>query len=146
MLAVESTDHACRRDTLLGIFWPDSNSERARGALRQAVRFLRRELAPEVVAGNGDGDLRVTAPALDCDAAAFERACAENRHSDALDLYRGDFLAGLFIPDSSPEFEEWLEGRRGALRRKAIAAASALSANCRQANQLAFAVQWTRRA
>lgn len=130
----------------LGLFWPDSNSERARAALRQAVRFLRRELDPDVVAGNSDGDLSVNTSALDCDASAFERACAENRHAEALELYRGDFLAGLFIPDASPEFDEWLEGRRGLLRRKAIAAATALIAACRDANQLAFAVQWTRRA
>jgi TolB-like protein/Flp pilus assembly protein TadD len=108
------------------------------------VRFLRRELDPVVV--TGDGDLRTNPLALACDATAFERACAENRHADALELYCGDFLAGLFIPDASPEFDEWLERRRGALRRKAIASATALITISRAADQPAFAVQWTRRA
>jgi DNA-binding SARP family transcriptional activator/Flp pilus assembly protein TadD len=146
LLALESTDHPCRRDTLLGLFWPDLSSERARGALRQALSFLRRQLGPDVVRGKGDGDLRVNTAALACDATAFERACAEGRDSDALETYRGDFMAGLFIPDASPEFDEWLEGRRGGLRRQAIAAATRLIAKCRKAGQSEVATHWTRRA
>jgi DNA-binding SARP family transcriptional activator len=43
-----------RRDTLLGLFWPELDASRAREALNQALRFLRKELSgsPEsVIAG-----------------------------------------------------------------------------------------------
>lgn len=31
-----------RRDTLLALFWPDADDDRARNSLRQSVHFLRR--------------------------------------------------------------------------------------------------------
>src|SRR5437762_14367852 len=43
-----SQDGMCRRDRLLGLFWPDHGSKRARAALRQAARFLRREVGQHV--------------------------------------------------------------------------------------------------
>src|SRR5215472_6672419 len=33
-----------RRDTLLGLFWPELDERRGRDALNQAIRFLRKEL------------------------------------------------------------------------------------------------------
>lgn len=41
-LALASPRGFQRRDTLLGLFWPESDDRRARAALRQAVRYLRR--------------------------------------------------------------------------------------------------------
>ena len=39
---VLSSPQFCRRDTLVALFWPELDHAHARGALRQAVRGLRR--------------------------------------------------------------------------------------------------------
>src|SRR5438105_7448191 len=41
-----------RRDSVVALFWPELDTAHARGALRQSLRFLRREL--------GDGDRKST--------------------------------------------------------------------------------------
>ncbi len=43
-LAVATPRRFHRRDTLLGIFWPELDAEHARPALRRALYFLRRSL------------------------------------------------------------------------------------------------------
>jgi len=48
---------ASRRDTLLAPFWPDSDDERARAALRAALHRLRRSLGPDVIRTRGDDEL-----------------------------------------------------------------------------------------
>jgi adenylate cyclase len=103
-----------RRDTLLALFWPEQDTEHARNALSQAVHFLRRSLGPEaLVASNGD-DLGLEWKDFSCDAVAFEEALEAGRLADALDLYRGELLEGLYVADA-PEFEHWLETERGRL-------------------------------
>ena len=46
---------------------------------------------------------------------------------EAVDLYRGDFLADFYLPDSNP-FEEWAAARREAYRRGALLALERLAA------------------
>jgi DNA-binding SARP family transcriptional activator len=47
-LAVSSsTEPLVSREGLLALFWPESDERRAREALRQGLRFLRRSLGPE---------------------------------------------------------------------------------------------------
>lgn len=145
-LALEGNSAPCRRDTLLGLFWPDSDSARARGALRQAVHFLRQTIDEGAVRRIGDTALALGRDLIRCDAIEFGDACAEKRLDDALDLYRGEFLSGLFIPDASPELDDWLVARRAALKREAVDAASALVALCRRDGQLATAERLARRA
>ena len=141
-----SQDGLCRRDQLLGLFWPDHGTERARGALRQAIRFLRREVGHDAIANLGNECLMVDARIVACDACDFARACDEHCFEDALQLYQGDFLAGLFVPTASPEFDNWLETERARLRERALGAATALAAHCRHRGELSLATQWSRRA
>src|SRR5690242_14068670 len=60
-----------RRDTLLALFWPDLDQARARGALNQALRFLRRELSPRVVVSRGDDAIYVDESEVWCDVVAL---------------------------------------------------------------------------
>ena len=53
----------------------------------------------------------------------FEAACETAAWGRALELYRGDLLAGVFIADVSADFEHWLEDERRRLRRRAAEAA-----------------------
>src|SRR5512134_3132103 len=53
-LALAGSGRFRRRDTVVSLFWPEQDGERARGALRQALRFLRNELGGEVIVSRGD--------------------------------------------------------------------------------------------
>ncbi len=112
-----------RRDAVVGLFWPEQDAEHARGSLRQALRFLRGELGPEVLVNRGEEEVGVNREVVSCDAMAFEKACEASDWKAALEFYRGDLLAGVFIGDISPEFEHWLDDERGRLRRLATQAA-----------------------
>ena len=43
-----------RRDTLLSLFWPELDQTHARGALRNALSFLRRQLGEAAIVTRGD--------------------------------------------------------------------------------------------
>lgn len=134
-----------RRDTLLALFWPELNQQRARAALRKAVFVVRRHLGPAALVGRGDEELGVADGAVWCDAIAFERAFDAQRFSEALELYRGDFLNGFFV-SGAPEFERWVDRERSRLRELAASAAWALAECLRDEGQDAAVVKWVRRA
>ena len=136
-LALEGGTSPCRRDTLIGLFWPDSDAQRGRGALRQALHFVRQTSDERALRSIGDDAIGLAEDIVRCDATAFRRACAEKRYADALELYRGEFLNGMFIPGASAELDDWIVARRGALRCEAVDAASALVAGCRRDGDLA---------
>lgn len=110
------------RERLLALFWPESDQERARNALRQSLHYLRRSLGDGVIVSRGDHEVAIAPDALRCDALAFDEALARDRAAEALDLYQGEFLAGLFV-DDAPSVEHWIEGQRTRYRRAAVQAA-----------------------
>ncbi|MCI0436097.1 MAG: hypothetical protein L0271_21015 [Gemmatimonadetes bacterium] len=112
-----------RRDSLLALFWPESDTERARLALRQALHFLRKALGEGVIVSRGDEEVGIAPGAIWSDVIAFENAVDAGRYAEALDLYRGDLLSGFFVPDVSPDVEQWLDAERARLRARAAAAA-----------------------
>ena len=122
-----------RRDVLLAMFWPELDDRRARAALNQATRFLRKALGTATIVSRGDEELGVATNALSCDVAAFHDAVAADRFDDALALYRGDFLHGFFSEGAGP-FEAWSEGERARLRAAAAQAARSLAV-AREADQ-----------
>jgi len=135
-----------RRDTLVGLFWPELDADHARGALRQALRFLRRQLGFGVLTSRGEEEIGVNQDALCCDATEFALACETSDWKRALELYRGDLLAGVHLPGTSAEFERWLDNERERLRRLAAAAAWSLVLAAEQAGDLVHAAPLARRA
>ncbi|HEX9633566.1 MAG TPA: BTAD domain-containing putative transcriptional regulator [Gemmatimonadales bacterium] len=133
-----------RRDTLLGTFWPDMDDAHARAALRRTLTFLRTYVGDAAIRTRGD-EVGIAADGLWCDLPACEAALREGRLADAMDLYRGDVLAGLHVP-SAPEFERWLDTARERLRRETSDAAARLAADAEGAGRLAEAAAWRRRA
>ena len=134
-----------RRDTLLGVFWPDMDEARARHALNQALYVLRRAVGPAVFVTTGDEELSLDPGELWCDAAAFMEAVEAGRCEDALEHYRGDLLEGFFISEA-PEFEKWLDAERARLRRLAAQAAWTLADAEESAGKEDAAAEWARRA
>src|SRR5438105_6462092 len=114
-----------RRDRLLALFWPNLDTHHARGALRKSLHHIRTALGDGVIKSHGNETLELDCDLLWCDASAFEQELSRGRLANALDLYRGDLLAGLFLLDA-PEFEQWLDGERAHLRQRAVVAVRTL--------------------
>lgn len=144
-LAAASPAGFHRRDTLLGLLWPDLDEEHARSALSQAIYYLRRSLGPEVVVSRGNDEVAIDPDRLWCDAAAFRQALATGAVGDALEIYRGDLLPGFFLSDAV-EWERWLEEERARLRRRASEAAWALAESSAAEGSAVDAAHWGRRA
>jgi DNA-binding SARP family transcriptional activator len=144
-LAVSTPRRFHRRDTLLGIFWPDLDAAHARAALRRALYFLRQGLGDGVIVGRGEEEVGIDDAALWCDATAFDAAIAEGRSADALALYRGELLDGFFL-SGVPEFERWLDGERALRRGQASRAAWTLAERAESEGEVADAIRWTRHA
>lgn len=143
-LAMGEAGRTHRRDSLVATFWPESDAERARSSLRQAVYQLRRAVGAGVVTGRGEA-VAVQEGGVTCDVVDFERRMSSGDLAGALHVYQGDFLPGFFI-DGAPAFERWVEERRGQLRGTAASAARALCDAAAEAGDDAAATAWCRRA
>ena len=135
-----------RRDTLLAYLWPESDQARARHALSQLVYQLRKTLGAQTIISEGDEAMGVDHATVWCDVLAFDDAVAERRWADALDLYHGDFLAGVHVADGAPELEDWIVAERARLRRAAASAAWSLALEEERAENISAAAHWGRRA
>jgi TolB-like protein/Flp pilus assembly protein TadD len=134
-----------RREIVISLFWPTLDEHHARGALRQALRFLRKSLDTDVLEASDDEGIRVRHDALWCDATEFERRCQAGRYAEALELYRGTFLEGLSVAEA-PELSRWLDLERARYGSTAFAAARTLCGRCESERDLVGAVAWGRRA
>lgn len=134
-----------RRDTLFALFWPESDTGRARNALNQAIHRLRQALHEGVLVSRGDEEIGLNAEALWCDVVALEEALDRGDHEVALELYRGDLLPGFFVADA-PELEAWLERERVHLRARAHQGALALAARHEARGEFREAARWIGRA
>ena len=135
-----------RRDAVVAVFWPELDDEHARGALRQALRFLRRAVGDGIVATRGEEEIGLDPSGLSVDVRSFERLCTAGHASDALALYRGDFLDGFHLSDAGPAFDHWVDRERARLREMAAKAAWALAEERRRAGDLPGALEMARRA
>lgn len=133
------------RDKLLGLFWPERDWKQARGALRTALHFLRKTLKDDLIRSRGSQDVGLNREHLWCDVLAFEQAVEQQAWEDALELYRGDALDGLFL-SGCPEFERWLGEERERLRGMAAGAAWNLAHRQIQQGKLVDAERAARRA
>ena len=115
-----------RRDKVVGLFWPESDHDRARASLRRAIHFLRKSLGGDAIMGRGNGELSLNPDLVWSDVEAFRGALKGGDLEGALGLYRGDLLEGYFL-SGCPDFERWLDGERDELRREAARAAWALA-------------------
>jgi DNA-binding SARP family transcriptional activator/tetratricopeptide (TPR) repeat protein len=144
-LAADSSGPFHRRDTLMGLFWAETDPERSRNALRQSLYHLRRALGEGVLSGRGDDEVGLDRERFWCDVAAFEAAIESGGREEALELYRGELLPGFYV-SNAPEHERWLDGRRASLREKATVAAWSLAEEAEAGGDAAAAGRWARRA
>ena len=143
-LALASPRGPHQRDTLLGIFWPDSTEKRARNALNQTAFVLRRALGQKLFKVNGEPRIAIDPEEIWCDVWEFERALESGEKEEALELYRGNFLEGFFLPGCLG-FERWVDSERGRLRDLATGAVLSLAKEMELAGNPVGGVGWLRR-
>jgi DNA-binding SARP family transcriptional activator len=130
-LLLERGPHS--RERLSGLFWPESDAERARGALRTTLAYLRDALGPE--AGRLSGDRA---------AIAFDRGNVEV-DLDAPGADSADtFLEGLAF-DDAPELERWLGVERERWRRRQVAALQQIALHHLERNDPRQAIPYAER-
>src|SRR4051812_20626882 len=83
-LAVVARDDFVRRDTLLGLFWPEATETDARRSLNQAIHYLRRMLGPDVILSRTTETVGLDGARLACDVADFDRAIAAKDNERAV--------------------------------------------------------------
>jgi DNA-binding SARP family transcriptional activator len=110
LLVYLGVERRAARETVATVFWPESDEEAARHALRQALYNLRRQLRNGWLEQHAV-ELRVTS-ALDCDAHAFEAALGRHDLPTAAALYSGPFLHGINLLGLT-SWQQWVDGRRG---------------------------------
>jgi DNA-binding SARP family transcriptional activator/predicted ATPase len=125
-LAVTGLSHS--RSALAGMLWPDMPESDALMNLRQILASLRRLVGPHLHITRQTVRFRRDRPYW-LDVEDFEAAVADLAEKEialgsmqaAVELYRGDFLAGFYVRDA-PAFEEWMLVQRARLRNAALKA------------------------
>ena len=113
-VVMEGARRPVRRDTITARLWPDSEQRNARQSLSQSLHVLRGALGDVVVSG-GQEELSLDRSRITCDCFEFLEHAKAGRLEDAVDVYKGEFAAGLFVKDCV-EFDEWLSQQRAEWR------------------------------
>jgi predicted ATPase/DNA-binding SARP family transcriptional activator len=140
-VAAATQPAAHRREALMELLWPGLPLLSAQDNLRQTLYQLRKAL-PTVPSRTGGEPVpllladRQTVQlnpdgAYELDVATFQRLLRGDPPpttlAQALTLYRGDFLADVYLADSDA-FEAWAAAQRATLRRQALDALDRLTA------------------
>jgi DNA-binding SARP family transcriptional activator len=110
LLVYLTIERRVSRDVLTAMFWPESDSENARHALRQSLYHLTKGVGGRDWIESRGLELRVR-PHIEADATAFSIAIEHGHVERALSLYRGCFLDGVHLLDL-PSWECWVDARR----------------------------------
>jgi DNA-binding SARP family transcriptional activator len=131
------------RDRLLALFWPESDTDRARHSLDQTVYQLKRDLG---AAGLflGRDELSLNPNVITSDVGEFRSALERGDHAHAVELNTGAFLDGVYIA-GAPEFEHWVDAERVSLMNALERALETLATEAGQRGDHQAAVQWCQR-
>lgn len=113
------------RERVMALLWPESDDDRARRALAQALYSLRRDLGDDDAIA-GTKDLRLDAERVTSDVGELEAAIADGDLERAGRSYPAPFLDGFHVA-GVPEFERWVDAERAAIEHAWVAAAEQLA-------------------
>lgn len=137
-----ATQQRHSRDALAAILWPEQDQARARASLRQSLWMLRNAgLEPWLVV---DQDALMLQAGYWCDVHLFRAEVAAGNLTQALALYRGDFLTGFSLRDC-PEFDQWQFLLADELRRQLATLLEAGVQRCVEQGDYASAIDYARR-
>jgi DNA-binding SARP family transcriptional activator len=137
-------ERGVRRERLLSLLWPDSDDERGRTALRQALFVIKKEVGgAELVVGSAE--LRLNPEVIRADATRFLDAVAADQLEAAVALYTGPFLDGVVVRDNV-ELEQWIDEQRQLLSATFATILERLAQRATQRGEAAEAARWWARA
>jgi DNA-binding SARP family transcriptional activator/TolB-like protein len=122
-IALTTVDGFRRRDHVISLFWPELDQAQARTYLRKALYGIREALGEDLFINRGEDEIRLNHALVWCDAVALQQRARDAQWPDALSLYRGEVLDGMYPEGVAPEFQEWLDAQRRAMRELAARAA-----------------------
>ena len=131
------------RDKLAALFWAEMDAAAALEALEDTLDILATALGDGAITGRDTECIGLDPDLCWADAAAFRALLDAGRTSEALALYRGDFLQG-FKADG-PEFQRWMKAERSVLRRQGAHGARELADQYESRGRLTTAVTWAKR-
>ena len=143
-LLAASGDAGLSRDKIIGFLWPESDPERARHSLTQALYTARRALDDDDLFVVSAAAVRLDATRLASDVREFESALASGDLELAVSIYAGPFLDGFFIAGAS-EFEQWSSARRAVYQQGLVQALEQLAARSESQRDSRAALAWRRR-
>jgi DNA-binding SARP family transcriptional activator/tetratricopeptide (TPR) repeat protein/type II secretory pathway predicted ATPase ExeA len=142
---VSMAEQPLTRDRLATMFWPDSDDERARGALRRTLSVTAAGVGDALVVTRATVAVQKSQVQVDAvefrrllgrgDLVALDKACA---------LYRDDFLAGFAVRDC-PDFDDWQSSTAADLRQRLSTALEGLVAARTANGELEKALELARR-
>lgn len=115
-----------RRDTLATLLWPEHGQTDARMALNRHLSDLRKTLGNDLLVADRETAAVAPTAKLWLDVVQFQQSLATypvvatasvSALTDAVALYRDDFLTGFTLSDS-PAFDDWQFFQRETLRRQ----------------------------
>jgi DNA-binding SARP family transcriptional activator len=109
LLVYLAIERRVSREALTTVFWPESDAENARHALRQALYQLKKAVRADWIESRAH-ELVVTG-GVRTDVHDFLDALARGDVESAVKLYRGPFLNGVHLVDLS-QWETWVDSRR----------------------------------
>ncbi|MBI5876403.1 MAG: AAA family ATPase [Chloroflexi bacterium] len=130
-----------KRERLLAFFWPDADRASAQQTLRATLYGLRKALGDALAIDDEQVGIAAgtTVDTHDFEAALQSPGADTAALSDAVALYRGEFLADFGLPDT-PEFDDWVAAERERYRRLMVRGLTALSRRHEQAQDYAGAL------
>ena len=130
------------RERVLALLWPDTDEERARKTLSQAIYSLRRGMGDDALVGTTD--LRLDPSLVTSDVGEFAEAIRERDFERAVSLYAGPFLDGVRVA-GVPDFDRWLDAERSALAHDYANALERLAKDAAARAEWARAADWWRK-
>lgn len=109
------------REVVAALLWPEADEEAARARLRRTLHKIGVAFGNKVLAASGTTLELDPTLSIEVDSKLFEQACNAGSLDEAVDIYKGDYLASFSLPDC-PEFDEWIFFRREALRSRFVQA------------------------
>jgi DNA-binding SARP family transcriptional activator len=109
LLVYLAVERRVSRETLMTVFWPESDAENARHALRQGLYQLKKAVRRDWIESRAH-ELAVTGE-VRTDVHDFLDALARDDRESAVKIYRGPFLNGVHLVDLS-QWENWVDSRR----------------------------------
>jgi len=136
-------DRGLTRDKILGFLWPESEPEKARRILTQALYALRRDLREEELF-LGSNEVRLNPDLMTSDRFDFQKAIEADQLERAVSCYSGPFLDGFYVPEA-PEFERWVEIERATFQNQYAGALEELAAAATARGESRAAIVWWRK-